>query len=115
MRQGCAGMDGARDVPRQLVDTYKGCYTCKSKATPTSDKIWKCNLCCALQRLDNCYNQTTAKLELINDAGFKVLSCFSPIIEQISQSDDVTIETLLFSAKFDAEYSPAGIITKVYR
>ena len=90
-------------------------HDCKSKVTPTSDTIGKCNRCGALQRLDKCYNQTTAKLELINDAGFKVFTCFSPIIEEISQSDNVTIETLLFSDKFDAEYSPAGVITKIYR
>ena len=99
----------------QFFDTYKGCYTCKSKVTPTSDTIGKCNRFGALQPLDKFYNQTTAKLELINDAGFKVFICFSPIIEEISQSDNVTIETLLFSDKFDAEYSPAGVITKIYR
>ena len=55
-----------------------------------------------------------AKLKLTNDAGFKFLSCFSPIVEQISESDHVTIKTLLFSEKFDAEYSPTEIITNIY-
>ena len=64
-----------------------------------------------------CYVPSTLSLLriLTNDAGFKVLSCFSPFVEHISQCDDVTVETLLFSAKFDAEYSPTGVISKIYR
>ena len=56
-----------------------------------------------------------AKLDLTNDAAFKCWSCFSPIVEQISESDHVTIKTLLISEKFDAEYSPTEIITNIYR
>ena len=56
-----------------------------------------------------------AKLELTNDAAFKFWSCFSPIVEQISESVHVTIKTLLFSETFDTEYSPTEIITKIYR
>ena len=56
-----------------------------------------------------------AKLELTNDAAFNFWSCFSPIVEQISESDHMTIITVLFSEKFDAEYSPTEIITKIYR
>ena len=56
-----------------------------------------------------------AKHELTNDAAFKFWSCFSPIVEQISESDHVTIKILLFSEKFDAEDSPTEIITKIYR
>ena len=56
-----------------------------------------------------------AKLELTNDAACKFWSCFSPIVKQISKSDHVTIKTLLFSEKFDAEYSPTEIITNMYR
>ena len=55
------------------------------------------------------------KLELTNDAVFSFWSCFSPIVEQISESDHMTIITLLFCEKFDAEYSPTEIITKIYR
>ena len=40
-----------------------------------------------------------AKLELTNHAVFKFWSCCSPIVEQISESDHVTIKTLLFSEK----------------
>ena len=56
-----------------------------------------------------------AKLELTNDAAFYFWSCFSPIVEQISESDHMTIITVLFSEKFVAEYSPTEIITKIYR
>ena len=45
----------------------------------------------------------------------KVLSSFSPIIEEISGSNDATIETLLFSEPFHAEYSTTGIVTKISR
>ena len=71
---------------RQFVDTYKGCYTCKSKVTPTSDKIGKYLTNATIKQRQN------LKLSMMLH-GFKVMSCFSPIIEQISQSDDVTIET----------------------
>ena len=77
------------------------------------EKIGKCNRCNSIQRLDKCYDQVTAKLELGNDTEFKVLSSFSPIIEEISGSNDATIETLLFSEPFHAEYSTTGIITKI--
>ena len=53
-----------------------------------------------------------AKLELTNDAAFKFWSCVSPIVEQISESDHVTIKTPLFNEKFDAKYSPTEMITK---
>ena len=56
-----------------------------------------------------------AKLELTNDAAFNFWSCFSPIVEQISESDHMTIIPVLFSEKFNAEYSPTEIITKIYR
>ena len=55
-----------------------------------------------------------AKLELTNDAAFKFWPCFSPIVEQISESDHVTIKTLLFSEQFDTEYYPTEVITKIY-
>ena len=45
----------------------------------------------------------------------KVLSCFSPIIEEIAQADNVTIKALLFSTKFNAEYTPRGVISKIDR
>ena len=99
----------------KFFDSYKGCYTCKGKVSPTTDKIGKCNRCSAVQRLDKCYTQITAKLELINQSGLKVLSCFSPIIEEIAQADNVTIEALLFSTKFNAEYTPRGVISKIDR
>ena len=56
-----------------------------------------------------------AKLKFTNDAAFKFWSCFSPSVEQISESDHVTIKTLLFSEKIDADYSPTEIITNIYR
>ena len=49
-----------------------------------------------------------AKLELTNDAAIKFWSCVSPIVEQISESDHVTIKM----EKFDAKYSPTEMITK---
>ena len=55
-----------------------------------------------------------AKLELTNDAAFNFWSCFSPIVEQIPESDHMTIKTLLFSKQCDAEYSPTEIITKIH-
>ena len=97
----------------KFFDSYKGCYTCKGKVSPTTDKIGKCNRCSAVQRLDKCYTQITAKLELINQSGLKVLSCFSPIIEEIAQADNVTIEALLFSTKFNAEYTPRVYCTGI--
>ena len=56
-----------------------------------------------------------AKLELTNDVAFNFRSCFSPIVGQISESDHMIIIIVLFSEKFDAEYSPTEIITKIYR
>ena len=96
----------------KFFDSYKGCYTCKGMVTPTTGKIGKCNRC---NSIDKCYDQVTAKLELGNDTEFKVFSSFSPIIEEISGSNDATIETLLFSEPFHAEYSTTGIITKISR
>ena len=37
------------------------------------------------------------------------------MVEQISESDGVTIETLLFSENLYAEYSPTEIITAIYQ
>ena len=61
----------------KFFDSYKGCHTCKGKVTPTTEKVGKCNRCNSIQRLDKCYDQVTAKLELGNDTEFKVLSSFS--------------------------------------
>ena len=34
----------------KCFDSYKGCYTCKGKVTPTTEKIGKCNRCNSIQR-----------------------------------------------------------------
>ena len=61
----------------KFFDSYKGCYTCKGKVTPTTGK---CNRCNSIQRLDKCYDQVTAKLELGNDTNsYTDISFFTAI------------------------------------
>ena len=98
----------------KYLESYEGCYACKSKVTATTETLGKCNRCNTLRRLDKCSKQTTAKIEAQSDSGLTILTCFSPVIEEICESDHVTIESLLFSKKFNAEHCN-GIITSIHR
>ena len=101
----------------KFFESYNGCYSCKAKVTPISDQLGKCNRCMTMQRIDRCLEQATAKLELFSDSTneHKVLTCFTPILEKICVSSNTSINSLLFSDKFDLEYSNDGIITTITR
>ena len=83
------------------VKFFDCCYSCKSKVHATNDKLGKCNRCNTIQRLDKCMPQATAKLELRSETEHKVFSYFSPVVENICGSTNVSMEALLFSEEFD--------------
>ena len=61
---------------------------------------------------DKSIDQISAKIEVRNNDESKVLTCFSPLIHEITQSLP-SVESLLFSERFSAKYTNTGIITSV--
>ena len=84
----------------RFFENYRTCYACKAKVTP-SDTLAQCNKSNTLQRLDKCSSQATAKIELVSDTEnqCKMLTCFSPIIEEICCASNPSVEALLFAEK----------------
>lgn len=88
----------------------------KVEARSASPAIAKCEKCGMGVRLDRCTEQVAAKVVVESMQVTKILTVFSPIVEEICQgTGDVTEEALMTAISFNLQYSPNNVITSISR
>ena len=97
------------------LETFRSCFMCKGKVQTTSAAIGKCEKCSITVRLSKCVQEIAAKLVIESQQKTKILSAFSPIVQEICQREDVTEEALLKADNFDLLFSPNHVIASINR
>ena len=96
------------------LDNYCVCLSCKKKIKPTTEHLGRCTSCSALQRLDKCATQMSAKLVLSSGTDYLTLLCFGSNLNDIVQVKPVTESNLLEAPPFTLTYDN-NVITGVRR
>lgn len=111
----CSHLKDAVVVGVMSLDSFKTCFICKGKVRVTSATTGKCEKCDMSLRLDRCLNQLVAKVVVEAEELTKILSVFSPVVQDICQDNEVTEEALLAGKKFDLWLSADKVITRISR
>ena len=96
------------------LDKYCVCLSCKKKVMPTTEHLGRCTSCSALQRLDKCTTQMSAKLVLSSGTDYLTLLCFGSNLSDIVQEKAITEANLIEAPPFTLTYD-INVITRVRR
>ena len=84
------------------LDVFRACYSCTGKVAETSEVLGDCTRCGVTQKIETCKLRFHAGVDLQSEGNLITVTAFTPILENICQTDDVTIAALLTSTPFNA-------------
>ncbi len=95
------------------LQSYRACIACKAKVEPTSTTLGRCTKCLALQHVNKCESQVTAKLKIESEDKQYTVQVFSNMLHKITTT--FTEEGILEASQFSCSISSSNIITAVWR
>ena len=84
------------------LDVFRACYSCTVKVVGTSEVLGDCTRCGVTQKIETCKLRFHARVDLQSEGNLITVTAFTPILENICQTDDVTKAALLTSTPFNA-------------
>ena len=94
------------------LDVFRACYSCTGKVAETSEVLGDCTRCGVTQKIETCKLRFHARVDLQSEGNLITVTAFTPILENICQTDDVTKAALLTSTPFNATINN-NIVTSI--
>ena len=94
------------------LDVFRACYSCTGKVAETSEVLRDCTRCGVTQKIETCKLRFRGRVDLQSEGNLITVTAFTPILENICQTDDVTKAALLTSTPFNATINN-NIVTSI--
>ena len=89
-------------VVKGIKHVFRACYSCTGKVAETAEVLGDCTRCGVTQKIETCKLRLHARVDLQSEGNLITVTAFTPILEDICQTDDVTKAALLTSTPFNA-------------